>query len=80
MENPIKMDDLGENPPFKETPILHVESSSPNSFLQTEIPRPTKGITNLQSLLTRHCAIQADSYHQARFFFKKKNIHWTIEQ
>ena len=25
MENPIKMDDLGENPPFKETPISYVD-------------------------------------------------------
>ena len=24
LENPIKMDDLGENPPFSETPIMFV--------------------------------------------------------
>ena len=28
MENPVKMDDLGENPLFSETPIYYYKSNS----------------------------------------------------
>ena len=42
MENPIKMDDLGENPPFKETPISLEESGclglkGQNVFFKTKV-------------------------------------------
>ena len=61
---------------------IHVESSSPNSFLQTAVPAQPKALP-ISRASWLGMAFQADSYHQARFSVpstkKKTSIcHRTI--